>query len=405
MRLSGRLVASLASLAASITFSTTASAVQGGAEDRSTLHSVVIVTGGPASPVERCSGTLLSPNVVLTVRHCIAPLPVDGASCEKAFGEPVATPGDFWVDASPWVMPGLTWKRVASWEVPAPTTICGNDIALLVLATPFAGSEATPARPVLTRGELLDVARRRTFGIAAFGATIAGGTDTGTRRSRFDVPIKCLPGEPGFACDGALGYLDMTELTGGAGPCSGDSGAGAIVDGDRGAIFGVLSRGSVAGESCTEGVFERTDVWRWLLARTVLRATPAGAVAPEWARAAFPERPAIGELCLDAAACGEGADCVSLDGRRSFTCARRCSAGCGDGEHCESNVCVRGAVADGSAGGCAITPSAPRATSATSVGSASAVGLGLVLFALRIFSVELATLRRRRLRGRGARRW
>ena len=281
--------------------------------------------------------------------------------------------------------------------MPAPATLCGNDLALLVVATPFSESEATPARPVLTHAGFLEAARRRRFGIAAFGATVAGGTDIGTRRSRFDVPIRCLPGEPGFACDGALGYLDATELTGGAGPCSGDSGAGAIVDGDRTSIFGVLSRGSTAGETCSEGVFERTDVWRWLLARTVLRATPAGSTPPEWARAAFPDRPKVGELCLDTAACGEGADCVSLDGRRSFTCARRCSAGCSAEEHCESNVCVAGPPAGGGSSGCS---TAPRPAS---VGPNGALALGLLLLGLRIFPVELATLGWRGLRRRRAR--
>jgi hypothetical protein len=288
-------------------------------------------------------------------------------------------------------MPGLTWKNVASWELPESSEVCGNDVALLVLASPFAESEAVSARPVLTEAEYLDTAKRRRFGIAAFGASFASAADIGTRRSRFDVPMKCVPGEPGFECAGALAYIDAHEFTGGAGPCGGDSGAGAIVDGDRTSIFGVLSRGRVEAEACTEGVFERTDVWRWLIARTVLRSTPAGSVPPAWASAAFPERPKAGELCVDASACGVDADCISLDGRRSYVCATRCSAGCSADEHCESNVCVAGHAAASASAGCS---TASRPASSPSFGAMGAAGIALVLFALRIVPIQLTTFGR-----------
>lgn len=355
-----RSLAAVVAVLLSSTTATVAEAVEGGREDSVTTHAVAIATGGPANPQHRCTGTLISPNVVLTVRHCITRLPVDGTSCDKVFPSPSGVPSDVWVDARPWVLPSTTWKNVASWVLPEPTALCGNDIALLVLKTPFAASEATPARPVLSVSEFEKAVLARVFGLAGFGVSSPANTDAGTRRSRFDVPVRCVPGLAGFTCDGVLDYIDVRELTGGAGPCQGDSGAGAIVASDRNAIFGVLSRGDLSRGTCAEGVFERTDVWRWLIAKTALEATPAGLDPPGWARAVFPEAPREGELCLGSGTCGAFAECVSLDGQRSFVCAKRCSAGCGAGLRCQGEVCVLDEGAPPKGDGCSFAPRPAR---------------------------------------------
>lgn len=357
-----------------------ASAVEGGAEDRVTTFSVAIATGGPSSPSPRCSGTLIAPNVVLTVRHCISRLVVDGSTCERSFPPPAGAPSDFWVSASPRVAPSTAWKNVTRWVVPEPSRICGDDIALLVLAAPFSPSEATVATPVVSATELETRALERVFGVAGYGATSTAGGGGGSRRSRFDVPVRCLPGVPGFECDGALDYITEREFTGGAGPCTGDSGAAAISLQDRTRVFGVLSRGRLSEGSCSEGIYERTDVWRWLLAKTVKEAAPAGTSAPDWATVLLPEQAKEGELCVSSATCGGGTDCVSLDGERSFICARRCAGGCSASQHCENNVCVAGDVSDAS--GCAS-------------GGKTAPGVPLALGTL-FAAVLVATSRRRR---------
>lgn len=348
-----------------------AQAVEGGAEDRVTTHAIAVATGGPSSPAFRCSGTLVSDRVVLTVRHCLSPLD-EAATCSATFAEPHGAPHDFWIGATPWVLPSTSWKNVASWVLPTATSLCGNDVALLVLAEPFAAAEATPATPVVTRDAFERAAAARTLGIAGFGATTASGTDSGVRRSRFDIPLRCILSDgPGDACPPAT-YADATEFTSGEGPCVGDSGAGAIVPADRGLVFGVLSRATLAG-SCGDGVYERTDVWAWLIARTVIDAAPAGA-APDWARALFPAAAREGDMCRDDASCTDGTRCLSLDGQRSYVCARSCAddGACSADRHCESSVCVPGRPLE-PAGGCAL--GRPRAHGAAGLACLLAAAL------------------------------
>ncbi len=336
-----------------------AAAVEGGVEDRVTTHAVAIATGGPATPVLRCSGTLVAPNVVLTVRHCISLPTNEATTCEQTFGGPAGEPSDYWVNATPWTIASTSWRNVRAWVVPEPHEVCGNDIALLVLAAPYPEAEATPATPALAEKDVRAALAARAFGLAAFGATSATGAGGGTRRSRFDIPVACVPGDPSFDCAGALDHVDVREFSGGAGPCVGDSGGGALAATDHGVVFGVLSRGQVARGTCAEGVFERTDAWSWLLAKTVLEATPPGTTPPAWAKAAFPDAPRAGDRCLGAGTCAGDAECVSFDGRRSFVCAARCTGGCASGTHCESGVCapdVPGSVPPGTREGCRAAP-------------------------------------------------
>jgi hypothetical protein len=287
----------------------------------------------------------VSSNVVLTARHCIASVDRRPRACDGVLGPvPRPFPDDVWVNVSPWTNDGAKWRKAVSARVPDRTSICGDDIALLTLAERVPESDAVPARPVVDEASFLAFAEDRAIGLAAFGVTDPRASDLGIRRSRFDIPLRCVPGRPGFACGIELDFIGLSELTSGGGPCRGDSGGGAMPARDRGVVFGVLSRGDVSRseDTCTLGVFERTDVWAWLIARAVIDAAGDRAQAPDWATRLFPAQPRVGEFCSGTGSCGRDAECVSVDDGRSFECAERCAsdATCGSERRCESGVCL-----------------------------------------------------------------
>ena len=220
MRLIQRFGISSAVTAFAIACSNGAMAVEGGVEDHATTHAVVVASGGPQTPSIRCSGTLISPNVVVTVRHCISELAPEPSVCKQSFSDPVGLPNDLWISALPWTGPSSSWTNVRSWVLPSVSNVCGNDIAVLILATEFTSTEASPARPVITENEFRKAISHRRLGLAGFGASSPDGTGGGVRRSRFDVPIRCVPGERAFECGGELEHVDVREFTGGAGPCT-----------------------------------------------------------------------------------------------------------------------------------------------------------------------------------------
>lgn len=380
-----RSIAFAGSLVACSITTSLAGAIEGGVEDRNMFHAVAVGIGSEEQRDVLCSGTLISPNVVLTVRHCVNEVVLSDARCSARF-DSASSGRQLWVSAAAQALAASeSWIRVERFVVPNRSDMCGADIALLVLAEAVPG--AAPAEPVLTERGFTNATGPRKFSLAGFGAVDGTGAGRGTRRVRSDIPIRCVPGDATFACGGELGYIAASEFTSGAGPCSGDSGAGALDARDPGKVFGLLSRGNMGGGSCSEGVFERIDPWAWFVAATVIDATPRNEKAPSWATALFPKAASAGELCRDARDCSEGA-CVSLDGERSFVCATSCAAhaDCKSGFRCEGGFCATGAALPDESVGCALVPLTTRRAGGTRghADVAIAIAASLVIVARRL---------------------
>jgi len=221
-------------------------ALVGGSADDGGFPEVVMLravftTDAGATQGFACTGTVITPRVVLAAAHCFnengGP---SGSTLTGVFVHnfDVAPPTN-----SPLWVAATTWRRHPNWTSGSPMNF---DIGILQMPAPIAG--VTP-RPYLNRTLAAgDVGR--SMSVVGYGITSSGGTGAGTRRF-VTLPLRGL----------TSAHLQLGNMST-AGICNGDSGGPSFIterDGVR-RVAGVHSYTQPSG-NCMDGLDTRVDLY------------------------------------------------------------------------------------------------------------------------------------------------
>jgi MYXO-CTERM domain-containing protein len=356
-----------------------ASAIQGGTADSTHPFAVGVCGGGPGQCQLTCSGALIAPNLVITARHCVyqTPQAIDCASA--TFGSPLASASSFYITTNESMnQPDVGWHGVQKIVTPTPTSVCGNDLALLILSETVPASEAEPVTPAVQYPITDHIRYSTTVTAIGYGITAPNTNTSGDRHIRQNIQIGCIPGDAQLDCGNLSGTnMATAEFVSGDGTCEGDSGSSAYeqTNFNNGTYvsLGVLSRGGVSsdGTFCQGGIYTRLDSWRDLIVQTVTQAAALGGYpVPGWTLAVLPDpTPDGGTTKADGGkppkpqpdsgasgdstgaeigtSCSADSDCASGVCRKlndsplvcSQTCDANASTSCPDGYTCSAGYC------------------------------------------------------------------
>jgi hypothetical protein len=375
-------------------------AIQGGTTDTNDTYAVGVCGGGRANCGAVCSGALITPNLVVTARHCVDDSPKT-IQCDLSptFGGRMWSVGaagsQLWITTNTTIGPAASgWHSVQQIVTPTDTHVCGNDIALLILNDLVSSSEATPIIPGV-QYPMDDARYSNKFEAIGYGATSPANGGTGTRRIKERIPIYCVPNsgtEPCPATD-AMGNpvnINPNEFIAGDGTCEGDSGSSSYDDlsyvNGAPVSHGVLSRGGVSpdGTTCQGSLYTRLDAWRDLVVTTATSASSNWTLypkpSPDWT--VFVPAPPKKDAGTDGSStpqttpsgkglgetCAQDGDCLSKacrdqgDGTKVCTAACSDASACADGYECRSGFCFvanaptqpNGATSTTTTGGCGV---------------------------------------------------